>query len=182
MGNKNRRRIVNFSIKKKMQVRLLLGIMLVVFLSVGLASVFFYLMSDREIGQSYRQFHVTAKNFLEMLLPGVIMAFIIGIVSAVVAAVFLPHRIAGPLYRMERDIRDKIGEGNLTARFSIRDGDEVGELADTLNIMVGKLRGKVEKIKSASGEVSIASRQGDSGEKMRQAAGKLEEALKEFTI
>ena len=118
MSNVNRRRFINFSIKKRMQARLLIGLMLVVLISVGLTSAFFYFFSSHEVGETYKQFHVNAKNFLEFLLPGVIIAFMIGLVSAIAVGVFIPHRIAGPLYRIERDIKDKVGEGNFKAKFS----------------------------------------------------------------
>ncbi len=182
MSNVNRRRFINFSIKKRMQARLLIGLMLVVLISVGLTSAFFYFFSSHEVGETYKQFHVNAKNFLEFLLPGVIIAFMIGLVSAIAVGVFIPHRIAGPLYRIERDIKDKVGEGNFKAKFSVRNGDEVGELAEALNIMVEKLRLKVERVKAASGEVARTSKQNEGNKEARRAAEKLEEAVKEFTV
>lgn len=182
MSNVNRRKLVNFSIKRRMQVRLLAGLMLVVLVSVGLTSAVFYFFSSQEVGETYRQFHVNAKNFLEFLLPGVIIAFAIGLLSAVMVGVFIPHRIAGPLYRIERDIKDKVGDGNLKAKFSVRNGDEVGELAEALNIMVDKLRIKVGRVKQASEEVARTSKQSEGNNEIRRAAEKLEEAVKEFTI
>ena len=116
------------------------------------------------------------------MLPGVIIAFMIGLVSAIAVGVFIPHRIAGPLYRIERDIKDKVGEGNFKAKFSVRSGDEVGELAEALNIMVEKLRLKVERVKAASGEVARTSKQNEGNKEARRAAEKLEEAVKEFTV
>ncbi|MBI5560781.1 MAG: methyl-accepting chemotaxis protein, partial [Deltaproteobacteria bacterium] len=153
---KNRRRKLNYAIKREMQLRLLLSVMVIVLVAVGLTSGFFYFLSNREVGQTYRQFHVNAKNFLEILLPGVIIAFVLGIISATGMAVFFPHRIAGPLHRMENDLKEKLGEGNLTVRFSVRKGDEVGELAAALNITVDKLREKIERIGAATEELKAA--------------------------
>lgn len=179
---KNRRRFINYSVKREMQLRMLLSVMAVVFVAVGFASIFFYFFSNQEVGQTYRQFHINIKNFLEILLPGVIIAFVLGIVSATGLAVFFPHRIAGPLHRMERDLKEKVGEGNLTVRFSIRKGDEVGELATALNVTVDKLKEKVGKVIAATGELAMAARGVEENRRLTEAVKKVEESVKTFRI
>ncbi len=175
-----RRRLVNFSIKKRMQIRLILSIMLVVIVSVGLASLFFYLLSNQEVGQTYRQFHINIKNFLELLLPGVIIAFVLGLASAASIALFFPHRIAGPLYRIEKELREEVGEGDLTVSFAVRKNDELGDLADTLNVTVERLREKVDRIKGAAEELIAVAKELDDGGRLDGAVKKMEEACKEF--
>ncbi len=44
------------------------------------------------------------------------------------------HKIAGPLYRIEKTI-DEIAKGNLGLRIRLRKGDELRDLADTINSM-----------------------------------------------
>jgi TolB-like protein len=132
---KERRKLINYSIKRQMQLRLLGRVMAVVLISLGLAAVIFYLYSDQEVGRSFKEFHVHARNFLDFLLPVVIVTFFLGVFAASGLAVFFPHRIAGPLYRLERDLKEKVGGGDLTVSFSVRKGDELRELADALNIM-----------------------------------------------
>ena len=48
------------------------------------------------------------------------------------------HRIAGPLYRIEKTI-DEIAKGNLTIRIKLRQGDELSDLADEINRMAENL-------------------------------------------
>lgn len=183
---KNRRSVINYSIKKQMQLRLLVRVMLIALIATGIAAAFFYFYSNQEIGQSFKQFHIHARSFLDFLLPAIVVALIIGIVIAFGMAIFFPHRIAGPLYRMEKELKEKVGEGDLTVRFSVRNGDEVGELADALNIMVEKLRLRLGKIKTASDELAVCSNNVNKGDahlkKILDAQKRLEDAVKEFQL
>lgn len=182
----NRRSVINYSIKKQMQFRLLVRVMLIVLINTAILSAFFYFYSNQEIGQSFRHFHIQARNFLDFLLPAIVIALIIGIIVAFIIALFFPHKIAGPLYRMEREIKEKVSEGNLTVRFSVRKGDEVGELAEALNIMIEKLKLKLGKIKTASDELAVCSNNVNKGDehlkKILDAQKRLEEAVKEFQL
>lgn len=182
----NRRSVINYSIKKQMQFRLLARIMLIALIATGIAAAVFYFYSNQEIGQSFKQFHIQARTFLDLLLPAIVVALIIGIVIAFSMAIFFPHRIAGPLYRMERELKEKVGEGDLTVRFSVRKGDELGELAQALNIMIEKLRLRLGRIKTASDELAVCSNNVNKGEghlkKILDAQKRLEEAVKEFQL
>ncbi len=168
-------------------MRLLAKVMLIALVSVGLNALLFYLYSNREIGASFKQFHVNATSFLDLLLPAVIGSLVIGLVLAFVISVFLPHKIAGPLFRLERDLTDKLGEGNLTVKFIVRKNDEFKELADTLNVMTGKLKAKVERIKKASDELSsVAAASARGGDETMQnisvAVKKLDDAVRGFKL
>jgi hypothetical protein len=107
MVKERRRKLINYSIKRQMQLRLLSRVMAVVLISVGLVTVIFYFYSDQELGRSFKEFHINARNFLDFLLPVVIVSFFLGVFAASGLAVFFPHRIAGPLYRLERDLKGK---------------------------------------------------------------------------
>ena len=180
MSDKIRRSIINYSIKRQMQIRLLVNVMVIALIATALTSAIFYFYSNQEIGQSLKQFHVHARSFLDFLFPA------IGVVIAFGIAVFFPHKIAGPLYRIERDVKEKIGEGNLSVRFSLRKGDEVGELADALNVMVEKLKLKIGKIKTAADDLSSQARNLNKGDeslrKIIEIAKRLEEAVREFKL
>lgn len=183
---KNRRSIINYSIKRHMQFRLLFRVMLICLIATGLAATFFYFYSDREIGQSFRHFHIQARNFLDFLLPAVIITLIVGVAIAFGIALFFPHTIAGPLYRIEKELSEKLGNGDLTVKFFVRKGDEIGELADALNIMMGKLRLKIGNIKKASDELASCCGNVNKGDehmkKILDVQRELEKAIKEFKL
>ena len=92
----------------------------------------------------------------------------------------------GPLHRIERDVREKVGEGNLTVKFGVRKGDELKELADALNGMVEGLKLKVGRVKTTSEELASHAvnihADNDSLKKLSELTKRLEETVKEFRL
>ena len=184
MGDKHRRRLLNYSIKRNMQIRLFLKVLSISIIGVALMAVIFYYYSYREINESYRQFHIHARNFLDFLLPAIIISFLAAIFSAVSITIFFPHRIAGPLHRIEKAMKEKISEGDLTVRFNLRKGDEVSDLAETVNCLLDKFRDKIEKAKKPAEELDsiITTRQWKVDKNMEGLVKEINEALKEFKV
>ncbi|MCP4723043.1 MAG: methyl-accepting chemotaxis protein, partial [Desulfobacteraceae bacterium] len=56
------------------------------------------------------------------------------------------HKIAGPMFRFEKDI-DRIVQGDLKSRISIRKKDQFQELAISLNRMVESLNNNLSDIR-----------------------------------
>lgn len=117
-----RRKFFNYSIKRKLQFRMLLKILAIVLASLLLAGIIFYFYSDIAAGKSYRLFHVKADNFLDFLFPVLIAGFFASLILGVIAALFFPHAIAGPIYRIEQNF-DDIEKGNLNKEISFRKGE-----------------------------------------------------------
>lgn len=61
-------------------------------------------------------------------------------------AVFLSHKVAGPLYRIERFLR-LVAAGDLSTKLRLRKGDELQDLAEALNEMTDDLKNRVNKLK-----------------------------------
>lgn len=185
-NNRQKRSIINYSIKRQMQLRLLVKVMIVALIATGLASTVFYLYSSQEVGQSFKQFHINARNFLDFLFPAIIIALVIGVVIAFGIAIFFPHKIAGPLYRIERDIKERLGEGDFSIKFTVRKGDEMADLADALNIMIGKLRLKIDQIKASSdtllSSISNTNKEDEYFRKISEIARRLDAIVKEFKL
>ena len=183
---KQKRSIINYSNKRQMQLRLLVKVMIIALIATGLTSTVFYLYSNQEVGQSFKQFHINARNFLDFLFPAIIIALVIGVIIAFGMAIFFPHKIAGPLYRIERDIKEKIGEGDFTVKFTVRKGDEVADLADALNTMMAKLRLKIDRIKNTAENLLLhadtMNKDDESVRRVSEIARRLEEAVKEFKL
>ncbi len=60
----------------------------------------------------------------------------------VLIGIMLSHRIAGPIYRMERFL-EGIANGDITRFITLRKRDELKSLADGINTVVKSLRGRV---------------------------------------
>ena len=177
-----KRKTINFSIKRQLQIRLFIKILSISLIGVVLMAAVFYLYSNREINQSYRQFHIQADNFLEYLLPAVCLSLVLAVVSAVVITLFLPIKIAGPLYRIEQDLKEKVLSGDLTVKFRLRKGDEFGDLADTLNECITGIRQQIAEVKHAAEELDSIAGGLQEQDKIRKVAGTISDSLRRFKV
>ena len=66
-----------------------------------------------------------------------------------IGGIFLSHKIAGPMYRIEKSA-EAIRDGDLRVNFNIRRSDELKETASVLERMVESLRDDIKKIKAAA--------------------------------
>ncbi len=76
-----------------------------------------------------------AQHFLSLsatLGPTLGPAIIGLIVFSAFLSIYLTHRLAGPLYRIEKSAKE-MAEGNLALRIRLREKDELKDLAETLN-------------------------------------------------
>jgi methyl-accepting chemotaxis protein len=54
----------------------------------------------------------------------------------------ISHRVAGPMINIRRQIK-KVGEGDLTTRIHLRQGDSLSVICDTLNQVIESIEGNV---------------------------------------
>ena len=180
-----RKRFFNFSIKRRLQLRLLVKIWSIILASLLVTGIIFYFYSDINVGKSYRLFHVKAENFLDFLIPVLVCGFFASLILGVVASFMFPHAIAGPLYRIERELAE-IGKGNLRKEIRLRKGDELKDLADSINLMIGDLRDKVKTISDISGQIgglaeeATAEDSDETIDKIKLANANLQEAIRRF--
>lgn len=71
-----------------------------------------------------------------LLLVGVLVSLVLALW---LAGIVITHRVAGPVYKMKRQIR-AVRDGNLSVPSPLRKGDELKDFFDTFNEMVGALR------------------------------------------
>jgi len=80
-----------------------------------------------------------AANQLLVLAQTIWLALAVLIPTAAVFSIYLTHRLAGPLFRIEQTARELI-RGNLALRIQFRKGDELHELAGLLNEVLDSLK------------------------------------------
>jgi methyl-accepting chemotaxis protein len=81
---------------------------------------------------------------VEMLRTNWILIFAGGIL-VVIAAVFLTHRVAGPIYKFERTI-DGMALGNLDFHIKLRKHDEGNDLAEAINRLKNTLASNIDSM------------------------------------
>lgn len=120
------------------------------------------LFREAKLLSAHEQAAVT--NILKAANLRLIPKLIIFVLAIAFASIFISHKIAGPIYRFEKQAK-AVGEGDLTLKFKLRKGDELKELADVLEKMVGALRNKIKDALESVKELS------DGLEKLSQRAG-----------
>jgi methyl-accepting chemotaxis protein len=114
------------------------------------------------------------------ILPGLVITNLITVILITAAAaavmIFVSHRIAGPLYRLEKEIR-RVGEGDLSVRVALRRKDQIGELAQALNQATSSVHSKLLHLTEQLEEAKVvAARE----EGCQETLARLEELEKRF--
>lgn len=112
--------------------------------SLALAAIV-YALSASSTTTAFENSRLQLKSTADFILPFLALSSLIVIIAAgaVTAAItlFVSHRIAGPLYRLEKDIAEVV-RGNMNMNFRVREKDELRDLANALNQMMKVLRDK----------------------------------------
>jgi methyl-accepting chemotaxis protein len=147
-----KRRALNLSVNRAMQLRMIGKLTGILLLSLLLSSGVYYYFANQEITASFQLFHVKARNFLDFLLPVVAISFAVSVLVGIIASLFFPKNVAGPLYRIEQDLR-RMAAGDLSFRINLRHGDEAEPVAGQINHLVGVFRETIISVQDALHEV-----------------------------
>ncbi len=147
----------NFFIKKDFQGKLILGYFLFV---TGGCLFFLFLLgvfSADTLTISYDNHDLQLGQTPIMLLKQTLAAhwvfIVIGGAFLVAAAMLLTHRIAGPLFRLEKTL-DSMLKGNLNDTIYLRTNDEGKDLAKKINDFNGELSLTVKNLQNNAETVS----------------------------
>jgi methyl-accepting chemotaxis protein len=143
----------SYFIDKKFQGKFILKFCLIVIVSSVIVGGLLLFLAQGSTTVAIENTKVTVKNTASFLLPLILTTLIIvtvfSAISVAVLAMFISHKIAGPLYRIKKDI-ERLHAGDLTASFRIRKGDQLQDLADSLNEMASAMQAKVKQLKDSS--------------------------------
>ena len=175
-----KRKTINLKVKRQFQRWLLLRILGLIVVSSLVAALILYFYARQELTTSFFDAHVKIRRVSDLLLPVVIAGSVVSLIGGVVLAVFLPQKIAGPLFRIEQDLLI-IKDGDLTKVITLRPEDLLTDLAAEVNEATEQVRSMVEKIK---GECSAAQQYlvENNQDLAQQTMGRLAEELEKFKI
>ena len=138
-----------------------------------------YIMSSAALTTTFENCRLSVKSTADFILPAVLLSSAVVIVliglSAIAVTLFTSHKIAGPLYRIEKDV-EEVAAGNLNTRFNLREGDEIKALAESLNYMTTSLRADIDEMK----RVVRALESDVKGEALKEKVAKIKEILDKF--
>jgi methyl-accepting chemotaxis protein len=143
-----KRKKINLKVKQDFQIWLLLRIMGTSLLTIVMASILLYLYAKGIVDAEYLSFKPDVRKVSEVLLPVLIAASLTSIVAGLLLALFLPQKIAGPIFRIEQDLLE-IRTGDLTKTVNLRCADILKELAESVNMTVGDIGHMVKDIQES---------------------------------
>lgn len=153
----------NYFIKKRFQTDFMIRFCLVLFLGVILSTVLLFVFSQDSLTSIYSPGGLEIKKTASAILPSVILTNLItlGVIClcAIGILLFISHRIAGPLYRFEKDLKQMAG-GDLNVNTRLRDTDQLKDLAAALNAMSGSIHTKVHDIDQQLEKIQMLNAQG----------------------
>ena len=176
----NRRK--NYYIKKQFQRNFILKFCALVVAGSAITGLVIYLMSRSAVCTSFENSRLVIKSTADFILPAVLLSSAVSVIlislATIVITLFASHKIAGPLYRLEKDVQE-IASGNLKVVFRLREDDELKALLGSMNDMVNALRGRIAGAKE--GLKTLESSSGISAE-ARDGVRRIREALEAFKI
>lgn len=145
-----------YYIDKKFQSRFMLRFCLIILVGGCLSVALTMFFSQGTLTSTYDGSQLVIEKTSWAIMPSVIITTIIttAIISivAIFVMLFVSHKIAGPMFRFESDLKN-IAEGNLKKKIRLRDGDQFSGMVGSLNEMVENLNGKVTEMHNDLGQL-----------------------------
>jgi len=156
----------NYLINKKFQLNVLFQLIVLLVLESALIVGLFMQISRDTLTTGYLDLILRVERtqdffFTPLLLMTLIVVVGIGI-AGIIVFTLLTHRIAGPLYRFEKVLK-QIGAGDVSKKFDLRKLDQLTHVEQTLNALIDSLDARMKRVKRELIELQkLASKAGDS--------------------
>lgn len=138
MVKKYRRKMLNFHVKNRLQIWLMIRIGGIIILTAIISALVLYGYARHETVNSFYDAHIKIRRLSDLLIPVVLAGSSVSLISGTLLAIFLPQKLAGPLYHIEKDL-DKIKQGDLTVRIRLRSSDTLHEFTKQINETINHL-------------------------------------------
>lgn len=149
---KFKRKKLNLSVNREFQMWLLTRILGVVVVSSMVAVLILYFYSRQEISSTFYSAHIQLRRVSDLLFPVIASGAFISLLSGLGLALFLPQKIAGPIYRVQKSL-DVVKTGDLTEKVVLRKNDAFMNLAESVNETTSDLCRRIQKIKDVQLEL-----------------------------
>ena len=187
----NRRR--QYYIKPPFQRQFILQFLAFIVFGCAAFAVSVYLYSKQTLTTAFFESKLRVMSTSDFLLPALIVTALVVTSCVAFAAAFrlllFSHKIAGPLYRLEKTA-EAVAGGKLNLNVRLRSDDELQELARTMDGMVGDLRSRALTIKNQNEKIrdliiqadKIPAIPKDLLEASKEAHKRLDEATSHFQV
>lgn len=134
-----------YIVDKKFQYKYLFNILIMTFFTIIIVTLAIFFVLWEKIIKEFFYIPDAAKKLGDifvstsqiLVLPVIILLLIFSII-----AILFSHKIAGPIYRVEK-IAEELKKGNLNIKVQFRKGDELHHLAEALNNMISGIKNMI---------------------------------------
>ncbi len=141
----------NYFVKRGFQIKFILKFCVIVLAGTLISTGLLFLFSKGTLTSSFQNSRLVVVDTAVAILPAILYTGLITILLVTIATVmvtlFISHKIAGPLFRFEKELT-AIGQGDLTKTVALRRKDQATALAESINQMSAGLRERVTRIQT----------------------------------
>ncbi len=149
----------NYFIKKDFQFKFIMKFCLILIAGIIVSTGLVFLFSQQTLTSSFDNSRLVVEQTGYAIMPTLIITNLItlGIITlaAIGVTLFVSHKIAGPMFRFEQDIK-KIAQGDLSVRINLRQKDQFSEMANAFNKMALNLHKKILLIDKQANKILTA--------------------------
>lgn len=138
VAKKYKRKLLNFHVKHRLQIWLMIRIGGIIILTSIVSALILYGYARHETVSSFYDAHIKIRRLSDLLIPVVLAGSSVSLISGTLLAIFLPQKLAGPLYHIEKDL-DKVQQGDITVRIKLRSNDTLHNFAKKINTTLNQL-------------------------------------------
>jgi signal transduction histidine kinase len=147
----HRKPLSNFFIKRSLQIRLIIKIVIAALLATIICSctllVVYYLRYNSVLLYTMDQLtNLNKENIIFIILPSLLISSMVNFIVAVCLGLYASRKYAVPIYKLEQWAR-MIRQGKISAQIRFREREEMKELSDDCNELTSGLRIKFSEIK-----------------------------------
>ena len=168
-------------IKKGYQARFIFKFCLLVLVGGLLSTGLLYALSRGTLTSSFENSRLTVESTSVAILPAVVYTNLITLllitVATILVVLYVSHKIAGPLFRFEKDLSE-IAQGDLTKVIRLRRKDEVKDMAETLNRMTASLRERLVEVQARLDEAAEQAEEDGASDAVKEKLFQAQSALK----
>lgn len=158
-----KRKKLNLKVKQDFQIWILVRVMAISIVTIVLASILLLLYSRGLVLADYLSMKSEIRTVSEILLPIIIAASLTSVIAGLMLALFLPQKIAGPIFRIEQDLLE-IAKGDLSMPVTLRCADILKELSETINMTIGNIGKMVKDVKESANVLEMKISEGENDE------------------
>lgn len=144
----HKRKKLNLKVKQDFQIWMLVRILGTALLTILVASILLFLYAKGVVDAEYLSFKSDVRKVSEVMLPVLVAASLTSLVAGLLLALFLPQKIAGPIFRIEQDLLE-MRTGDLSKTVNLRNADILKELAEAVNMTMDDIGNLVKDIKDS---------------------------------